>query len=103
MFRERDPFFEDELEIDGVYLPKLIREHPGHTPILEQHLKYIEDKLILYKEKHPDHIAQYPPDEHNKHSLDPELCDGHLCRAEWLIYWLGWSLKNCKRPVFVNT
>jgi hypothetical protein len=93
-------------------LTPLIQRHPDHTPITNGHLNYIVEKLKQYKEKHPDHIAQYPPvlegyedkglftPEHHR-SNDPKY-DGVLCRAEWLVYWMKWAIENCERPVFVN-
>lgn len=84
-----------ELEVNGKYLPPLIAQHPGHTPIQPEHLEFLRGKICEYKALNPDHLAQFSEDDPNS--------DGHLCRAEWLDYWMTWALENCERPVFVNS
>lgn len=91
----------------------LMPSHPGEAPITKHHLEIIEAKVNEYKEKHPDHIAKYPPPKEGAEPIfggmyreedlvtDPKY-DGNLCRAEWLLFWMRWALENCKNPVFIN-
>ena len=99
-------------ECGGKELYPLMPEHPGAGPITKGHLLYIEAAAARYIRLHPDHIAQYPPLKegiedtgYNLKSdyVDDPKYDGHLCRAEWLLYWLRWALENCEQPVFTNT
>jgi hypothetical protein len=94
------------------YEPLMI-DHPGAQPITEAHLAYAEEKIAAYKAAHPDHRAEYPPPKEGAVPIcgmyrqedvvqDPRY-DGNLCRAEWLLFWMRWALKNCKQPVFVNS
>lgn len=108
-----------ELEVaEGIYVYPLIQDHPGSAPITKHHVQLVEDAVRRYRERNPDHIAQYPPlkpgfDEFNEDGrrhlhpqnayVDDPRYDGHLCRAEWLSFWLKWAVANCQRPVFVNS
>lgn len=49
------------VEWEGEYYYPLIHEHPGITVITRYHFCMIKRKVKAYKEKYPDHIAQYPP------------------------------------------
>ena len=94
----------------------LLEVHPGETPVTIEHVEEVEEKLAVYKAKHPDHRAEYPPPKPDAKPIvegsslyreedyvtDPTY-DAALCRGEWLAYWLRWAIDNCKKPVFVNT
>lgn len=99
---------------EGQWIYPLIQSHSGCAPITKNHVKIVEQKLNEYKEKHPDHIAQYPPVKKGAKPLfgdvyreedyvDDPKCDVNLCRGEWLLYWLKWAVVNCEKPVFVNS
>lgn len=95
-----DLMFNERNGGNSVGICPLIQEHPGYTYITQDHLNYAKRKLCIYKMNHPDHIAEFPAEE----IINPNpIYDGNLCRAEWLIFWLDWAIKNCKNPVFVNT
>jgi hypothetical protein len=112
MFEERNGGCR-ELQIGDECVGCLIQEHPGAAPITEKHLEYIEAKVNAYRAAHPDHRAEYPPPKpdakpicgsiyRDEDLVDDPRYDGDLCRAEWLLYWMKWAIKNCKKPVFVN-
>lgn len=115
MFNERNGG-KGSFEWNGIERQPLIAEHPGAMPITKEHVEYVENALSIYKQKYPDHIAQYPPpkigakpifegsNEYRSEDLsDDPIYDSNLCRGEWLAYWLRWALENCKHPVFVNS
>jgi len=98
---------------DGVWFGPLIPSHPGVAPITEAHVEIIEEKLAEYKAEHPTHVAKFPLSKSGTKSIDAcgedvareyegLVHDGNLCRAEWLLYWCKWAIKNCSMPVFVN-
>lgn len=101
---------------NGVERYPLIQDHPGAAPVTIEHVEEVEERLAAYKAKHPDHIAQFPPLKpgakpllpgsdvyaDNAYSDNPRY-DGHLCRGEWLAWWLRWAFDNCRQPVFVNS
>lgn len=102
----------DEPIVSGQYLSPLIHTHPGSTPVTKHHLEFIEMKLAEYKLKHPSHVAQYPPLKpgvkkgsfnRDQDFVDDPKYDPVMCRAEWLVFWLKWSLTNCSNPTFVNS
>lgn len=78
---------------NGVERSPLIQEHPGCAPITAEHLSYLSDAIEKYKASHPDHVAVY----------GVANGDSHLCRAEWLQFWMDWALRNCKFPVMTNS
>jgi hypothetical protein len=103
---------DEPIKWEGEEYYPLICEHPGITVITRYHFAMIKRKIKAYKEKYPDHIAQYPPAKEgiekapfyrSEDYVDDPIYDGNLCRAEWLIYWIGWALQNCENPIFVNT
>ena len=103
-----------ELKYGETYLYPLMPEHPGAAPITKAHLQYVEEKVAAYKAANPDHRAEYPPPRPDARPVvgtlyrdvdlvDDPTCDGNLCRAEWLLYWMRWAVENCEKPVFVNS
>lgn len=89
----------DELQIEErKWIYPLILEHPGAQPILPYHLNYIQEKYVKLREKYPSIVAGFSESEN-----DDALISGTLARAEWLIFWLNWALKNCKYPTFYNS
>ncbi len=103
------------VEYDGGYLCPLIGRHPGASPITQNHVNYVVQKIAEYKAKNPDHIAQYPPLKDDAKPfiegsglysddqyVDDPRFDGSLCRGEWLLYWMKWAVENCEKPVLVN-
>lgn len=102
------------VEVNGEFYSPLIERHPGVSRITQWHVDYVERAVNEYRQKHPDHIAQYPPPKpdakpifgemyREEDLVDDPRFDAHLCRAEWLLFWLKWALANCNRPVFKNT
>lgn len=95
--------------IHNQYLPSLIRPTGSFTPINSKHLEVIDFKVREYKKKFPDHLPRYPllkpgrePSlDPNDYETDPKY-DGVLVRAEWLLFWVRWSLNNCTRPIFYH-
>jgi hypothetical protein len=75
-----------ELEWGGCIMPVLMPDHPGCAPIREDHLEYLRSKIDQYKEANPG-------------GGRPESLDA----AEWMLFWIEWALKNCSKPVFVNS
>ena len=62
--------------------PELLPSHPGHALLTEAHALRFESALSALKARgDTDHVG----------------------RAEWLVFWTRWALKNCKVPVLVNT
>jgi hypothetical protein len=101
-------------EWNGEIRYPLIPSHPDAAPITREHVEIVAAKLAAYKAAHPDHIAQFRPLKLGAKPVagawyreedydDNPIYDCHLCRGEWLLYWLRWALDNCKQPVFVNT
>lgn len=109
MFRKNDNW---EFTWNSKVMPVLIVEHPGCSPLVPAHLEFLRFCLDEYKTNHPDHIAAHPPlkDGVKKSNWNkPEdyvqdtRYDGDLCLAEWLVFWVDYTLKNCDKPVFVNS
>ena len=83
---------------DGSYVGCLMPEHPGVARITQKHLDYIKAKVNAYKALHPDHLPEFPPE-----GVEDPKCDGNLCRAQWLIFWMEWAILNCENPTFYNS
>lgn len=114
MFNERNGGA-GEFERDGTTYYPLMPTHPGEQPVTQAHVDEVAERLEAYKDKHPDHIAQYPPLKPDAKPMvegssfydddqyvDDAKYDAALVRGEWLLYWLKWAVENCKQPVFVN-
>jgi hypothetical protein len=88
---------------DGSFVGCLMPEHPGVARITQKHFDYIKAKVDTYKALHPTHRAEFPQESiGDSFSPDPE-CDGNLCRAEWLLFWMEWAILNCENPTFYNS
>jgi hypothetical protein len=92
MFNKRNGGSYWEFEYEGECAPVLIAEHPGASPITKTHLLVLENAVDNYRRKNPNAIAGYGDGK-----------DTVLPRAEWLLYWVRWSLENCEKPVFVKS
>ena len=102
-------------DLGGVHRRALISDRPGICRIMDDHVEIVESKVTAYKILHPNYFGGYPSliphlqatAKSLSHSSDDYLAnpqyDGHLCRGEWLAFWLRWAFENCDRPVFVNS
>lgn len=72
----------------------LIPDHPGAAPITAAHVETIREAIAAYRAKHPN----------ARPTFEGEIEEnGHLARAEWLLWWCEYAVKNLKQPVFVNS
>lgn len=82
-----------EIRHHGKWMFSLMPCHPGVAPVTSTHVEYVQEKLSEYRSKYPDITAGF----------DGDPRSGVLARGEWLLFWLEWAVKNCDKPVFVNT
>jgi hypothetical protein len=65
----------------------LMVNHPGIRPLRPAHLQALQKAETLYKKSF-------------KRSEKPNA--EHLERIQWLKFWMGWALDNCKHPSIYN-
>jgi hypothetical protein len=84
----------------------LLREHPGCFPLVKEHKEIIDKAYKAFYEKYPNCKAGFSPNVKDIFSEEDKSWPEEntwAVRLEWLKYWVDWSLKNCKHPVFYNS
>ena len=84
-----------------------VTKHTGMTNLMEE-LMPTGVGFAHLTEKHHHQIKEILHNYRTKIGFDkkPGYNEGEdpaLGRLIWMEYWISWALKNCKKPVFLNT
>lgn len=86
----------------------LICSHPGAYPLTPDHAVAFDRALDRWRERGEelrcyDFNVVQGESRYTERPCSEEEYKWNLRRAEWLAWWTGWALKNCKYPTFANS